>query len=367
MENRTIDRKALVAIGILLVLIVGLAIGLFLVLGNIEVSSPDTTAAGAGSVTAAPDSTSDADPVADVVGNDLESELTIPAEYASYALMWIEQYRVDGALLRDGWIYITGIEYGTIFVERMRPDGSNMETVAEIPRERWVEQIAGFDLAEEGNIRFLFWDSRRNGRFTYAEYDPRGRLVEQWEFADEVLADVNLTSVVTIFLEDGSIVVDAHDGWTCDVLLFVFDPQGEFIHSWRTDFCGVTVQGRDGQIMFAHLFMEDPTLWLYEIDPIAGTWDERFFETEHVMRLLHGAPETSPFDFYIVALYEGERNLYGFNWEPYGLTHLFNWEEKGFWPTARDPMVFLPNGEIVVFRANREEGSFDTFVLAFSY
>jgi len=338
MQNGTVDRKAIVAIIVLLVLLVALAAGLFAFLNSIEFPKSNIWE----TVTLVFD------------------WLTTPDEYSPYQILTLD-YEIGDAVLRDGWIYFAGLQGNTIRIERMRLDASVVETVAEISGARTMEQIAGFDLALNGTIRLVIRDSGAGGRLLYATYDRAGNLILERElFAPSFFAeDASINRFITSFLADGSMVIDGHDEWTCEVFLYFFGADGTLI-SRREMTCGTSALTRGGEVIFNRF----PAAAVYELDPVTGVWDRQPFERNFTLRRLYTATGDSGFDFYIDINRDDGTSLYGFSPGTEELVHLLHWGELGFRPGGADTMIVASDGQVVLFRQNRSNWRTGTFVLA---
>jgi len=354
------NRKVIIALVLLVVLSVGLVTGVFLFFTRVQFV--DT------SIQEEADSTYDIEPepVAADVGSVLEWFAT-PREYRPYSVFTLD-YEVGDAILREGWIYFAGLQNSTIRIQRMRLGASLVETVTEIPSVVTAELIAGFDMTADGTIRLVIRDRADGGQMIYTQYDSEGNqiLARELEAPSFFAAGASINRYITSFLADGSIVIDGHDRFTCDVFLYVFDADGDFV-SMRHSGCGSSALTRGGQVV-SNYFDRAPNAAVYALDPLIGDWEARPFESDFNLRQLRtGAPDSN-FDFYISINQDGELSLYGFVWETEALVRLINWDdEPGFRPRWVDTLIIAPDGQIVLFRHNQSNWVEGTFVLVLPY
>jgi len=330
-----VDKRAVAVIIVLVVLLVVLAVGLFVFLSRIEF------------------------PVLNI-GETFET-LSVPSEYRPYQVLTLD-YEIGDAVLKDGWIYFAGVQGSTILIQRMRLDVSVVEIVAEIPGQRTAELVAGFDLCEDGMIRLVTRDSGAGGQLIYAEYDRAGNLILERALAAPsfFVTGEQINRYIVSFLEDGSILVDGHDGQTCDVFLYFFGADGSLI-SRRHTTCGTSALTRDGQVIFS----EAMSMIAYELDLVTGAWYRQPFADDFAVRRLYTGAAESNFDFYIDVYRNGDTNLYGFLRDTAERVHLMDWSEPGFRPRFADTMIVARDGRIVLFRQNQSNWRTGTFVLTF--
>jgi len=330
-----VDKRAVVAIIILALMLIVLVTGLFVFLSSMEL------------------------PVLNIAGT-VES-LSVPSEYRPYHTLTLE-YEIGDAVLKDAWIYFAGVQGSTILLQRMRLDASVVETVLEIPEQRTAELVAGFDLRGDGTIRLVIRDSEAGGRLIYAEYDRSGNLIVQRELRTPSFfaAGEQINRYIVSFLEDGSILLDGHDGQTCAVFLYFFGADGSLISRQHT-ICGTSALTRDGRVIFS----EAMSMAAYELDPATGDWHRQPFADDFTVRRLYTGAADSNFDFYIDVYRNGVTNLYGFLQDTGERVHLMDWSEPGFRPRFADAMVAMPDGRVVLFRRNQSNWRTGTFVLVF--
>jgi len=302
--------------------------------------------------------------IGEMIGNISEALFpTVLSEYRPYHVMTID-YAVGDAVLRNGWIYFAGIQDGMILVERMRPDTSHREVVAEMSAAESAELVIGLDLTGDGQIRLLIQDSAFGGRILYAAYSRAGRLRSERELETPSFfaARANINRFISTFMADGSILIDGHDAVTCDVFLYTFDADGHLIGFLASD-CGSSAQTRDGRALSFRWERQS----VYEFDFVTGIWDEGSFLSVYIIRRLYTATDASGFDLYIDAELDkdGTTILAGYDWESDTFTRLLNWDELGFRPRGRDSTIMLPD-RMVLFRRS-ESYSGPTIVMALPY
>ena len=394
-----VDKRAVAAIVVLVVLIAGLAGGLLVFLNRAEL--PDVNIAGvvedvreaiSGLFSGAEEEVMEAPTSPPVVEEQNESEDVIEESEAwfSEALLVTVEQNVSTTAARDGFIYFASvpedtagrIEIGQFAIEEQRALSSQFTDwdpewlleMLDLSVEDLLDLIESGQFAIEGqrtlSFQSMVWDPERvvqvfalsvtedleyrmfltditpagtERRFFYVQYSPEGELLSQHAFPADLFESLdNLSSVAVAFTGAGELVVQGIDG--CDTRIVVMDTEGTI----RGEFdpgCGRIGRARDGRIVFARDHEED----LWELDLEAVSFGAQLAESNvtgvvQSTMLLEGS-----FDLYFNRTVDDIRYLYGYMIETGAWTRLFAWEELG---TGLDgtffPVISLPDGSVVV-------------------
>jgi len=354
-----VDKKAVVAIVVLVILVVALAGGLFMFLNQAEL--PDVNLAGvvedvreaiSGIFSGAEEEVLETPEPPRAVQEQAEPVEAIEAVALRFSedVLFSAEQGVSTTAVRDGVVYFVsipddapgGIDIWQFDIDE--PDTLSHQSVEWEPG----RQVQVFALSvTEAEYRVFLIDIAADGserRFFYVGYDTLGELLFQHELPRNLFESVdNLSSITAAFTYAGVLVVQGIDG--CDTRVAVMDGEGVF----RGEFdpgCGRIGRARDGRIVFAESHEEN----LWELDLEHASLDIQLADSGvtgfvQATMLLQGA-----FDLYFNRNVDDVSHLYGYDMGTGASTRLFAWEEFGSAGEDRSffPVVSLPDGRMVV-------------------
>jgi len=302
-------------------------------------------------------------------------ESLVPSEYQPYHVLTLD-YVARNAQVHGDWIYFNHFRPSAsgpsvVVVQRMSKDASDVESIWELRWEEFGVEVAvtddarivrqGIDAA--GNVRIIAWSwsDIQGSRLFDASFDREGTRISQRELTESVFSeeDIVFNSFRAIFTDDGSLVLYGHKD-NCDVILYVFGPDGSLLSTWETE-CGLFTQTREGDVVLLN-----PS-GAAMLNTETGTWNNRPMETPLPRSWRHPVPGNAEIDFYIDIDRMGTdgRTLFGFDWGTEELHVLLHWNEKGFFPTSWESLLLWPDQQIMLFRERADSSG--TYILVFPY
>lgn len=353
-----VDKRAVAAIVVLVILVVSLVGGLFVFLNQAEL--PELNIAGlvedvretiSGIFSGAEEETTEISepPLVLVEQNEIEDVIELVETWFSGELLLSVEENASTTAARDGVVYFVSVPddvSGRIDIGQFGIGGDPLSFQSMDWDPDRTMQVFALSVTEALEYRMFLTDITPEGterRFFYVQYDGAGELLFQHELPADLFESLdNLSSVAVAFTEAGELVVQGIDG--CDTRIAVMDADGTF----RGEFdpgCGRIGRARDGRIVFA----DDHEESLWELDLEAVAFGAQLAESGVTGVVQSTMLLEGEFDLYFNRTIDDIRYLYGYMIETGLWTRLFAWEDVG---SAADgtlfPLISLPDGSIVV-------------------
>ena len=275
---------------------------------------------------------------------------------------------IQGAVVRDGWIYFYYVELedgpdaqisptSTILVERMRPDGQNLSPIAKIPEAGTFVDIAALRFTADGTLGLLFTDTRlleRGSTVTlhYLSYNPQNGEIVTRNLDGIIPPDSQRFHIdKALFTEEGNLMILATVNQFSAV--YLLDENFVLRGQMETPATGIAAQLRDGRVVVYRETHAGPAQSILQVvDFAAWDWGGAIpFSPQNISRL-HPARAGDPFDLYI----DNERYLFGYNIATGDQHMVLNWREAGGIGTLRSQAYFLDDGSLALFTMTAREG-----------
>jgi len=313
-QGGTNNKKVIVVIGILAVLLAALIVWALVFFQGIAFPSAERGSAGSA------EDVTEASPVL--------IEVPALAEESLFEELYRAEQWIDVIFLRDDQIYLSYRgPFRTIVAERLSLDGT-LTPIFQIPWERGdFIRIAGFSVTDAGYFRFLIEQHAWDGPMVLfdVKYDAAGELVFQHELTEvqnlAIWDDADVFIWHMIFTDTGETVIQTGGPDDGDSAVIVIVNQDGIVRGVLETEMGMIQRIRDGRIVFS-----DDDGYLREIDTYAGDWGETFSDLSVEWLLRQTVPQHAPFDLYFSAAQGRGWYLFGYDIARGEVTSLFDWD-----------------------------------------